>query len=200
MSRAKKILIVGFVLAVGIGLAWPFRKTTTEVESKYRADPMQFTSIGQGIDQTRTTMQNSAAEPSKRHTVATMTSTAENASSTNVPIAGSQLNTDSSQLDSIGPTSTTPPDQPAAISSEARPAYSIANRGTNREDLTEWPREIVYVVHNGDTLEKLAKRYLGDASRALEIFDMNRDQLTNPHLLPIGAELRVPVETNPQAK
>jgi nucleoid-associated protein YgaU len=51
-----------------------------------------------------------------------------------------------------------------------------------------------HVVHNGDTLGRLAKRYLGDESRSLEIFDLNRDVLSNPHLLPIGAELRIPAE------
>ena len=55
------------------------------------------------------------------------------------------------------------------------------------------PEEIVHIVRNGDTLEKLAERYLGDAGRALELFDLNRDQLANPHLLPIGAELRIPI-------
>jgi nucleoid-associated protein YgaU len=50
------------------------------------------------------------------------------------------------------------------------------------------------VVHNGDTLGRLARRYLGDEGRALEIFDLNRDVLSNPHLLPIGAELRIPAD------
>ncbi|MCC6491717.1 MAG: LysM peptidoglycan-binding domain-containing protein [Pirellulales bacterium] len=50
----------------------------------------------------------------------------------------------------------------------------------------------IHVVHEGDRLDRLAKRYLGDESRALELFDLNRDVLTNPHLLPIGTELRIP--------
>jgi nucleoid-associated protein YgaU len=50
------------------------------------------------------------------------------------------------------------------------------------------------VVQNSDTLEKLAKRYLGDEDRAMEIFDLNRDVLDNPHLLPIHAELRIPAD------
>lgn len=36
-------------------------------------------------------------------------------------------------------------------------------------------------------------RYLGDEARALEIFDLNRDVLDNPHVLRIGVELRIPV-------
>ncbi len=52
-----------------------------------------------------------------------------------------------------------------------------------------------HVVHNGDTLERLAERYLADGARALELFDLNRDVLENPHLLPIGAELRIPASS-----
>ncbi len=82
--------------------------------------------------------------------------------------------------------------------SSTRPAYpTIGQRGIdqrgNASRESQWPREVIHVVQNGDTLEKMAKRYLGDPTRALEIFKINRDRLANPHLLPIGAELRVPV-------
>jgi nucleoid-associated protein YgaU len=50
-----------------------------------------------------------------------------------------------------------------------------------------------HVVHAGDSLESLAERYLGDEARALELFDLNRGVLENPHLLPIGAELTIPL-------
>jgi nucleoid-associated protein YgaU len=53
--------------------------------------------------------------------------------------------------------------------------------------------EQTHVVHPGDSLERLAKRYLGDEGRAIEIFDLNREILENPHLLPIGAELKIPI-------
>jgi nucleoid-associated protein YgaU len=56
------------------------------------------------------------------------------------------------------------------------------------------PEARIHVVHQGDSLDRLAKRYLGDEARALEIFDLNRDVLENPHLLPIGAELRMPAK------
>jgi nucleoid-associated protein YgaU len=57
----------------------------------------------------------------------------------------------------------------------------------------------IHVVHRGDSLDRLAKRYLGNEARALEIFDLNRDVLENPHLLPIGAELRIPAKTQPES-
>jgi nucleoid-associated protein YgaU len=47
-------------------------------------------------------------------------------------------------------------------------------------------------VTDGDTLTDLAKRYLGNPNRWNELYDYNRDVLTNPDLLPIGADLRIP--------
>ncbi|WP_425397611.1 LysM peptidoglycan-binding domain-containing protein [Aeoliella sp.] len=49
-----------------------------------------------------------------------------------------------------------------------------------------------HVVSDGDTLAKIAERYLGDAYRAREIYELNQDRLQNPDLLPIGVELRIP--------
>jgi nucleoid-associated protein YgaU len=49
-----------------------------------------------------------------------------------------------------------------------------------------------HVVVDGDSLEKLAGRYLDDPQRAGEIYEANRELLTSPDLLPIGAELVIP--------
>jgi nucleoid-associated protein YgaU len=47
-------------------------------------------------------------------------------------------------------------------------------------------------IVDGDTLTALAKKYLGNEERSLDLFDYNRDVLTSPELLPIGKELRIP--------
>lgn len=52
-------------------------------------------------------------------------------------------------------------------------------------------------VTDGDSLQALAERYLGSADRYLEIYEANRDVLTSPQLLPIGAELRIPPRDAP---
>jgi nucleoid-associated protein YgaU len=44
----------------------------------------------------------------------------------------------------------------------------------------------------GDTLSKLAKAYLGDASRYMEIFNANTNTLSNPDLIRIGQNLNIP--------
>jgi nucleoid-associated protein YgaU len=47
-------------------------------------------------------------------------------------------------------------------------------------------------IVDGDTLAALAHRYLGSEERQLDLLAYNRDILTNPELLPIGKELRIP--------
>jgi nucleoid-associated protein YgaU len=49
-----------------------------------------------------------------------------------------------------------------------------------------------HVVVDGDTLSKLAVRYLGNSDRVAELFRANRALLSNPDLLPIGAVLEIP--------
>jgi nucleoid-associated protein YgaU len=49
-----------------------------------------------------------------------------------------------------------------------------------------------YVLRDGDSLERLAERFLGDKSRAEEIFAMNRHVLSRVDLLPVGAEIVLP--------
>lgn len=54
------------------------------------------------------------------------------------------------------------------------------------------PLERVHKVRDGDTLETLAERYLGDRSRWREIYQRNAGAIERPDLLPLGARLRIP--------
>jgi nucleoid-associated protein YgaU len=56
----------------------------------------------------------------------------------------------------------------------------------------EAPEPRTHIVVDGDSLERLASRYLSDPRRSREIYDFNREVLTAPDLLPIGAELKIP--------
>ncbi len=47
-------------------------------------------------------------------------------------------------------------------------------------------------IIDGDSLALLAERYLGSASRASVIFAANRYVLSQPEILPIGVELKIP--------
>ena len=47
-------------------------------------------------------------------------------------------------------------------------------------------------VPAGDTLSKLAKQYLGDASRYMEIFNANKSILSDPNMIKVGQKLTIP--------
>lgn len=53
-------------------------------------------------------------------------------------------------------------------------------------------RQRLHRIADGDTLQSLARRFLGDESRWQEIRDANRDILVADDILPIGKELRIP--------
>jgi nucleoid-associated protein YgaU len=50
----------------------------------------------------------------------------------------------------------------------------------------------VHTVSSGDTLSKLAKMYLGDANRYMEIFKANGGTLTNPDQIKVGQKITIP--------
>ncbi len=59
------------------------------------------------------------------------------------------------------------------------------------------PAARTHRIADGDSLAALAEQYLGNPERAPEIFAANRDVLSNPQLLPIGTELKIPPQNRP---
>jgi nucleoid-associated protein YgaU len=53
-------------------------------------------------------------------------------------------------------------------------------------------------ITDGDTLASLADRYLDSADRASEIYELNREVLPGPGLLPIGTEIKLPARDAPR--
>jgi LysM repeat protein len=49
-----------------------------------------------------------------------------------------------------------------------------------------------YTVQSGDTLSAIAKKVLGNANDYMEIFNANRDQLTDPDKIKPGQVLKIP--------
>jgi nucleoid-associated protein YgaU len=47
-------------------------------------------------------------------------------------------------------------------------------------------------VKAGDTLSKIAKEHLGNAGAYMKIFDLNKDQLSDPDKIKPGQVLRLP--------
>ena len=55
------------------------------------------------------------------------------------------------------------------------------------------PAIATYTVKAGDTLSKIAKEHLGNASSYMAIFEANKDQLTDPDQIKPGQVLKIPV-------
>jgi nucleoid-associated protein YgaU len=53
-----------------------------------------------------------------------------------------------------------------------------------------------YTVKPGDTLSKIAKEKLGNASAYVEIFNANKDQLSDPDKIKPGQVLKIPQHAN----
>jgi nucleoid-associated protein YgaU len=196
VTRKRKLLTATCILGLGFVLAWPFRRPTDQNDHQPLPDdrpsePLRA-SNGDPIVAAPVFEPATVAQP-MAPTVAHMASTAESATSSSSP---DKLGFDLANHPALAelPSQASEANSPAPpTESTAKPAYTTVGEQLNNEPQASWRDEMLHIVANGDTLEKLAERYLNDAGRAMEIFDMNRDQLNNPHLLPIGVELRVPV-------
>lgn len=65
----------------------------------------------------------------------------------------------------------------------------LAETTENREDP---PAPATYTVVSGDCLWNIAKKTLGNGARYTEIFDLNRDKISNPNLIYPGQVLTLP--------
>ena len=54
------------------------------------------------------------------------------------------------------------------------------------------PAAQTYTVAAGDTLSKISKHFYGSANHWNDIFQANRDQLSNPDLIKPGQVLKIP--------
>jgi LysM repeat protein len=53
-----------------------------------------------------------------------------------------------------------------------------------------------YTVQSGDTLSAIAKKFLGNANDYMEIYNLNRDQLSDPDKIKPGQVLKIPQHTH----
>jgi len=88
----------------------------------------------------------------------------------------------------------TPPattNQPPAAAAAPPPTAPAVAPAAEDEPLTPTGARM-HTVRKGDTLYALARRYYGDQSRWRDIYEANRDQLSDPNLLRVGMKLRIP--------
>jgi nucleoid-associated protein YgaU len=63
---------------------------------------------------------------------------------------------------------------------------------TAKHDAARMPAARTYTVKSGDTLGAIAKEHLGNAASYMKIFELNKDQLTDPDKINPGQVLRLP--------
>ena len=73
--------------------------------------------------------------------------------------------------------------------SAAQPAPTTGSQGAASQTIT-------YTVQSGDTLSGIAKKFLGNANDYMDIFNANRDQLTDPDKIKPGQVLKIPQATH----
>ena len=56
--------------------------------------------------------------------------------------------------------------------------------------------QLTYTVKAGDTLSKIAKEHLGNANAYMDIFNENKDQLSDPDKIKPGQVLKIPQHAN----
>jgi len=50
----------------------------------------------------------------------------------------------------------------------------------------------LHTVESGESLSKISKHYFKDANKYMNIFNANKDQLTNPDMIKVGQKLKIP--------
>ena len=76
------------------------------------------------------------------------------------------------------------------VSEAGMAAWQAAGSGSQAATTT-------YTVKSGDTLGKIARDHLGDANAYMEIFNANRDQLSDPNKIKPGQILKIPQLSKP---
>ncbi|MBI1904280.1 MAG: LysM peptidoglycan-binding domain-containing protein [Planctomycetia bacterium] len=169
MSHRWKIAVVGAILAAGAGAALLFRKDGGQGAGAVQAANYR---APENSEEKGTL---AASHPVRGAVALTPAREAASANRGNGDTAGS-----SHWSDAAPPTAEGPSRSPAAAKS-----------------VLVQERIVTHRIVDGDTLARLAERYLGSASRADEIFRQNQQVLPAADLLPVGKVLRIAVTSAP---
>jgi phage tail protein X len=184
-SRAKRVALALTVFLIGLCLAWPYRRTPRpEALSRGKAADPQLT-LGDGVSLQLPGQAATVPLPMQPLTPRPADSEPDVAVAAQASAAAPPMS----------------PSRPPALPDRYRPLFKPGADGVEgsgpvlpaAESLpspARAPRR--HTIHDGDTLESLAARYLGDAQRAGEILEANRSVLADAQLLPIGVTIVIP--------
>ena len=81
---------------------------------------------------------------------------------------------------------------PSVIPSQRIPAATSAPARDSQRSSVRATTEQMHTIVDGDTLDRISRRYLGDASWADVIYRMNSGIISDPNRLPLGEKIRIP--------
>lgn len=178
--RSLRILLVLGLVLVGLVAAWPFRRSAPPAPLPTSTRSVLDVPLRRPDVALEVSVASQASPASELHQDPAETLSPEH-------VAHRVLRPD---LESLAPPPALPPDfgtLAAGLETSrrqwqpARMKLPLSSPAMRRHRLTD-----------GDSLERLAERYLGSATRADEIFAANRDVLSEPDLLPLGRIIRIP--------
>ncbi len=184
MSAGKKLVMVSSVLVTGLSSAMFFSKEDSPLRfwRSDRNDP-----FAQHVERrVGNATWTPGPLPSSSGHLPLATAAISHAGEPSTPVAEAY----SRNLESVG--SLLPPIEgvPDDASYPATPSsYRVESRGSQPYQTSG---ERTHRVEDGDTLTRISQKYLGRADGYRKIYDLNREILTTPDLLPIGAVLRIP--------
>jgi nucleoid-associated protein YgaU len=188
VNRRRIILLAAIIVVTGMIVAMRFQKPDLPT-----SESTGWASAGSAAPNT-VADQNSSPTPAAPTASSSFEGRIENAAESKMPatMSGALAELDRQVFPLGSPpegsriATNSPPPTASSFSPPRQPAASI-------KPLVELGgREQSHRIADGDTLDRLAERYLGRADRSLELYDYNRDVLSRPDVLPIGAELRIP--------
>ncbi len=193
MPVGKKLVVAMSVVATGVSAAFFFRKDASQTVTRQEAQiESPFRQRVERRVATDATWNNRAAAPhvpaEGRGKQALRVPTAVTAAFVEPKTPSERQPSFQKSFNPVGallePLEGTPVDDPAESALDDEPEAAL--------DSLDGQAARTHRIADGDTLSKLASQYLGRGERYLEIFELNRDVLASPDLLPIGAVLKIP--------
>jgi len=192
MPVGKKLVVVASLLATGVGTALFFRKDASQTEPRQdaiRESPFRDR-VERRVAAGAAWAQGLRARRAKESLQATRVPTATTAAIVE-PTVAPDGPTFQKSFHPVAALLEPIEDAPVENSTDDNGQPSLDTMTVDNSSL------MLHRVVDGDTLSRLATRYLGRSERYLEIFELNRDVLSKPDLLPIGITLRIPPRQEP---
>ncbi|HEX3727788.1 MAG TPA: hypothetical protein VHV08_16160 [Pirellulales bacterium] len=186
MSIGKKWMVVASVMATGFGTALFFRKDASQASR--RQTGLEESTFRQHVERR---VADDAAHA--RVDAATASDTWHMPSVAPAAIAQVPAQNHPTFQKSMSPVAALL--APVESVADEQPADALPLAEEPRWNFNGTDDTLTHLIVDGDTLSKLAARYLGGSDRYLEIFELNRDVLSTADLLPIGVLIKIPRTT-----